>query len=506
MTGFSKPRCVDEPFSEPFFEAPCTSMSQLLQTLKLKNLSSELSDEEFDEFLLSLRRTKGRELILESLCQQQDSSQTVDMLQIVSNIIRKRESPQQAHIPWTLDTLPKSSIAEIASNLDQSDYASLTRVNRSIYIGCNDPNRLLSVVWKRGSIGFGQYPHLQKLKLSPEASPFTDANDRIFGKLKFLNLHCIRKESDWLSILQPNKLSTPQLQHLTLHCAKFPSSDIIRQLFAKFSMIRHLFLSDIEQNISSRLVAESFPNLQSLRVVRSDPLAKTFLKYRGPDLYQLNLWSLYGVRNQLVSDLKNIKFRKLERLRIYDDVSSEITQPIVETAPNLNTVCYTIRFGEDENKISQFITAILTRKKVSDLYVETFFSKPLDCISKAIEIALQSTRKCERKLFRIGIECHEYDRLLKVNEALVYISRILNRLLSCNIDEFVLFVQLRAIYRMKAHTANLKKDIKDMIDDLGNVELVRSEGCVYIIRTKGSSVNSYKKWWNEGDSDYRVIY
>ena len=133
-------------------------MSQLLRTLKFKQLSSELTDQEFDEFLCSVCRTKGRKVVLQLLCQQQTPSMTAEMHEIASVIIRKRENQKQETRQWTLDKLPKAFIGEIASNLDQEDYAALSRTNRSVYIGCNDPNRVLSASWcDRGSIRFNQY-------------------------------------------------------------------------------------------------------------------------------------------------------------------------------------------------------------------------------------------------------------------------------------------------------------------------------------------------------------
>ena len=485
------------------------TMSQLLQTLKLKNLSSELSDEEFDEFLSSLRRTKGKEVILQSLCQQKSPSLMADMLEIASNIIRKRQNQQQANNPWTLDTLPKSFIGEIASNLRQKDYGRFSRVNRAIYMGCNDPNRLLSVNTEdvvNPSIISYQYPQLQRLEISARDVPFSDTNNQFFGQLQVLVLHRLRGESDWLYLSMPDRLQTPRLQHLWLSSCEFLSVDITRQFFGKFNMIRHLNLTMGRQRVSmpSVLVTKSFPNLQSLTACHYGPLTNQFLRYRGPDLYQLNLESWAQPRELLASEnIKKIKLQKLQRLRISRRIPLEIRQRIIQTSPNLDSVCYSIRARSQSNhQISQFITDILTKKKtLKDLCVETFFSDKLDCISKAIEIGLQSTRKWKRKLLKIGIECFvEVD----VNEGVVIISRILNRLMLCNIDEYALFLNLQtdSMYR-----ETLINDVKDLVDGLGNVELISSEGCVFIIRSKGSKINMYKKWWDEGKGDgFPVIY
>ena len=264
-------------------------MSQLVQIIKLRALSSELTDTGFDQFLCSALRAKGREFILGSLCQQQQHPPpTADLLQIVSNIIQGRESQQQEHNAWTIDTLPKSFIGEIASNLTQKDYASFSCANRAIYIGCNDPNRLLSasVIGDKtlSLIRFGRYPHLQTLEIADSALPFPNGNDHILGQLKFISFHDIKKESDWLSIAQQNALEFPELRRLSFHWSTFPSMYITRQIFTKFNMLQHLYLTRYSQrnvSIPRSLVTSSFPSLNSLTVHYSDIMAMAFLKYRS---------------------------------------------------------------------------------------------------------------------------------------------------------------------------------------------------------------------------------
>lgn len=423
------------------------------------------------------------------------------MLEITSNIIRERKNQQQANNPWTLDTLPKSFIGEIASNFGQKDYGRFSRANRTIYIGCNDPNRLLSVNSEHVGnppISSYQYPQLKRLEISTNDFPFSDSHNQLFGQLQVLALHRLRAESDWLYISMPDRLQTPRLKQLWLSFCDFPSANIARQFFGKFNMIQHLNMTAGRQSASmpSVLVTGSFPHLQSMTVCRCGPLTNQFLRYRGPDLCQLDLTEPGGQ----LGGLEKIKFLKLQRLRISRNIPLEVTQRIVQTSPNLDSACYSIKRCTNVEPISQFINEILTTKRnLNDLYIFTHFADKLDCIGKALEIALQSTRKWKRKLLRIGLEC---SRVVEFNETVVIISRILNRLMLCNIDEYALFVQLRT-----AHMEILINDVKDLIGVLGNVELVRSERCIFIIRSKGSRINSYKKWWNEGEIDrYKVIY
>ena len=265
--------------------------------------------------------------------------------------------------------------------------------------------------------------------------------------------------------------------------------------------------SDLEGNASiPRPSAKaSFPHLHSLSVHESDAFANAFLKYRGPDLYQLDLkaWPSFPV-----DEIKKIKFSRLQRLHIHHGVPSEIAEHIVKTASNLNSACYTtyhISRASVHDEMSQFIHSLLTTKgNLSDLSVCMYRLEQLDFVSKTIECALQTTRKRKRKLLRIGLQCFA---IHKVDEAAVLISRMLNRLSLCKIDEYALFTMLYAGNRKKEN--EMMQEVKDLVADLENVELVRSEASVFIIRSKGSRINSYKMWWNEGgqhESKWPTIY
>ena len=132
-----------------------STMTQLLQRLKAKTLVSMLSDDEFDAFLRSLTRATGTKLIIQILSHHRDPSFSDQMIQTANLLIQSRDSYQEQESEYlALDLLPKSFIGEIATFLDQKSYASLSRVNTQTYIGCNDPNRLLSVSLKSDGVVF----------------------------------------------------------------------------------------------------------------------------------------------------------------------------------------------------------------------------------------------------------------------------------------------------------------------------------------------------------------
>ena len=499
-------------------------MSQLLRALKLKTLASELTDDEFDAFTSTLRRRNGRELILDSLCQQQDVTLTTNMIQITSSIIENRKNQNQEIGQKTLDKLPKSFIGEIASNLNQKDYASLSQVSRSLYIGCNDPNRLLTLKWYGGALE--KYPKIQKLSIDPyEGVPFSDSEGPVCSHLTYLSLTSFQRDDEWDSILQ-HSFRPILLQQLCLKLSDFPTIDIMRRVFSKLDTIHHLELHSISMNgdydavVPPILFTESFPNLESLKLNWGDALAVKFLQYRGANLLRLNLDDFSTHSNpSAMANLTKVKFAKLQRLRITQYTPFELTKHIIKNSPNLHSICFNMdRFGSVPMKretISKFITGLIRKKKtLTHLHVNLSDSPRLEAVCHAMQYGLESTRKWKRKKMNIGLKSNDK---MDMSVTMVHIPNMVHRLMRSHIDEWALFVHIVPMYsdasdvdyrrKMKRKMNSLIKEVKELVEDLGNVELVRSEGCVFIIRSKGSKINSYKMWWNEGAEEHkRVIY
>ena len=481
-------------------------MSQLLQTLKFKKLSLDLTNDEFDEFLSTLHRLKGREFLLRLLCQQQEQSIIVDMQQITSRIIKKRDKHTEESIHRALDTLPKSIIGEIGSNLTERDYAAFSRTNRAIYIGCNDPNRLRRACWISRSAEFNltQYPHIEMLKIELfDSSCRLPRSDRpICRHMKSLSLQHFDENEDWKFIVQQT-MNLSQLRHVSLHVCTFTSSEVLRSFFCKFNMIERLDLWNVSLAPRTAVNAGCFElqNLKSLRIANY-PLAVSILRHCGANLEHLDLcWS--DTRHD---DLTAIKFTKLQKLRIFHSLSSEIKNHIIQSAPNLTSICCIV--GKQSNSMDEFISKILkTKKMLNHLHVTVAIRedpKTIASICQAIEYGLQSTRKVRRKKMMIGLQSTNN---VDINSMVVHISSILIRLQLCYIDDFALFYQvLSPSFSNCLDVELLEQEMKDLVEGLGNVELIRSEGCVFIIRSTGSRVNSYKMWWNEFSGVGSFIY
>ena len=130
-------------------------MPALAQSIKFRWLAAQLNDAEFQQFVSKWLQSGGRDFILTSLYNQfirtNEDNETehpvIKPMNIISSIIESREEQaNESEIrPTTLDELSSVLIGEIASYLNQKDYISFGKTNRSIYYGSNSPNRLVTL-------------------------------------------------------------------------------------------------------------------------------------------------------------------------------------------------------------------------------------------------------------------------------------------------------------------------------------------------------------------------
>lgn len=126
-----------------------------VSVIKLKTLTNQLEEEEFDSFLCKLWRQIGKETMMHLLCTRvlkefgdDIGDQLEEMHRITSNIIQSRGpgSRRKQEQQTTMNSLPSTIIGEIASYHDQYSYARFSRINRKIFVDSNSPNRLTSLI------------------------------------------------------------------------------------------------------------------------------------------------------------------------------------------------------------------------------------------------------------------------------------------------------------------------------------------------------------------------
>ena len=156
-------------------------MSSLSQVIKANSLLDSLTNIEFNQLITHFIKQCGRSALIAPFFAQYmhhnksnhaSNTQHFDMMMdIIKIIVRKREDHSNSN-PCKSDihTLPKAVIGEVASYLPQKDYVSLSKTNRFIYIGCNEPITLnhldLKKVNNYSDIDLLKYPQLTHLEIN----------------------------------------------------------------------------------------------------------------------------------------------------------------------------------------------------------------------------------------------------------------------------------------------------------------------------------------------------
>ena len=122
----------------------------LAEAVRFRSLSDQLSKAEKCEMITKLIN-EDIDMIFNALSSHfinpTNNTQHIaeNMSERISNIIRNRKKKPKLVIKKQLDYLSKPLIGHIASYLDQYSYARWSECNRSIYLGCNAPNKLQEI-------------------------------------------------------------------------------------------------------------------------------------------------------------------------------------------------------------------------------------------------------------------------------------------------------------------------------------------------------------------------
>ena len=207
--------------------------------------------------------------------------QLEEMHRITSNIIQSRgpDSPLKQEQQITMNSLPSTIIGEIASYHDQHSYARFSRINRKVFVDCNSPNRLTSLIMQDVA---GRIPNLShfaglthcEFRLK-EFNLFIRNDARAFCNCRYLQSLSIIGGGDTgilRSIINHPSICFARITKLSVQKFRWLNSIEAGQLIAilsKFSSMESLALNgvDIKNTLSLNQVRECCPNLHELRLV-----------------------------------------------------------------------------------------------------------------------------------------------------------------------------------------------------------------------------------------------
>ena len=206
------------------------AVTSVLGAVKFGSLVNKLTGTEFNQFTAHFVQRCGRNAWLSPLMSQTLNSKCETnpehlniAINLATTIITSRQSAN-SHLNIQLDTIPKSLIGEISSYLVQKDHVSFSKSNRSIYIGCNDPNTLQVLDLRRthdySRVKLQRFPRLKQLglKLTQFNQLLLPSNQKILTNLSQLTLDGDKVNDVDLSLIASQKsLDLGNITHLNLY-------------------------------------------------------------------------------------------------------------------------------------------------------------------------------------------------------------------------------------------------------------------------------------------------
>ena len=482
--------------------------SSLPKVIKIRSLLDTLNDTEFNQVLANFVKQCGRNALLTAFfdqftkkntkTNQTSNSQSLDqMLNITNIIIRKRQqnSHSNASIKSSISTIPEAIIGEVASYLPQTDHASLTVTNRSIYLGCNDPKTLKHAdllkfqydnepdEWRLekkfalyDSIDLSQYPLLTHLEI--DLSMFRDALSSSTQKTMLPHLYKLTLDGDMRTICNqfvnlsefpsPTSIDLNKITHLKLYRfgryhyrhnnnnnnPSFPSferfgsndllsKDIFLKLLSHFPNVEHLNIDRVILEIDGPTeinLPSILPKLKAIRCISTNPHL------------QNHILTSYGasLKCATFADLTDVKIKSMPNLGelfIYSPTLNNI-QTICDSAKSLSRIAINNISHQipQKSQIQDLLTnVIVSHSSLEMLFVGDLYLDCIECICNGIANGVSANKGREGNLkiyISIGndVSGGSTEIIPKSSNTFVLISRILRQLQETKLDNFILMV------------------------------------------------------------------
>ena len=453
-------------------------MATLPKLIRYHSLVNRLTDNEFNQFTSHLVKICGRDAISKPFCNrfmQKQPQNTANIHQIdtainiMKTIMRSRHKCESMifSIKPKFNVLPHAIIGEIGSYLNQNDHISLSKTNRRLYIGCNEPNTLQHLNVRKfqnqiySQLNLQKYPQLRHLEIAiSKLIQSSISSNRIF--LNDLTQLTLQSESN--SGSPPNYIDIVSkfakqkmfdfngITHLHLFYFGRISFDALIQLLLLFPNIEYLCLTmTTPNNIDSEFDLKSvLPKLKGYgRSYAGRPMIiNKIISSFGSSLTSLRLNDLGN--EDAVKIASDMKFSNLEELCVEWVSDIDKVNTILDTAISLkrlilsNLSCNI----KDKRIIKDLMQKLIaTRASMEHLIIfekkDDYFDAVCDGIESGLYSLNRQTGNSKMTLnFTFGTRYLPNPKTLDI---LLKISRVATQLESSDIHNFMMTVHFLGI-------------------------------------------------------------
>ena len=433
------------------------------KAVRFNNLLNQLSESEKQIFISQLLvLNKSNSIIAKALtqCFIYLPNQAPNVNNIISTIIRNREKIPIETQQYKLDMIPKALIGHISSFAVQRDFSNLSIINRSVYLGCNEPNMLHKLWLSRNEqylniklelypsvkyLGFGLEEFNQLLSKSPQP---------IFNRLEGL-----RFIGDWghsgnqelQSFVENNTLNLSTITKLSCFIDNYgDNKDLFTKLLSNFSNLQFLDLGRVLCDLDVDVISKILPNLKGLQVgfYTDDetgipyPSNEDLIHVFADQLEYLSI--IIDLFHQIDFRLNCLDFKKLQYLKVYD-INTKCLNDILKTAVNLRKIDINTSYSVTLSELESIVIHIFN--KCHSLEFIKFDTKEdsdkLIGILNGIEKGLIQSKKRRTRQMKIKIGMTRFDDTEKARGVTSNIGKVIQLLEMSNIEDVMFIWDIR---------------------------------------------------------------
>ena len=492
----------------------------LVQVFEFQELASQLTEQETHSFFAKLFKFDPGLIIhalsshfINRLKDANDSAQNAQCNKIISTIIRSRETDtHHEEENKRLDRLAKRIIGLCASYLDQMSYAALTAANRSCYLGCNGPNMLSEVNYRRGFRN--PYPDLSAF---PFATKFclpgilsTDEARVIPSQIsKMPRLYSLDLKRTWsklISLIANDDVTNGRIKSAVFRHQSYGTStgaervrcqqfiDVIAGFkYIQFLKVRIEGNPDPEHDWNTNTLIESLSNLKALDFDdASKGIEWKILQSVG---HRLECLTLHDPEEHFLNsaEQKQIDFVNLRLLWQEDGCVSDCIRIIMKTAFHLEKV----RLPEKSPLLEEVLSKCEELKYLEIDVVETWGGYgSLNDVLQTMERSLFTNKTLQRESMkiRINISFAVIADNVRSKEQIITLNRLIKSFSENKVDQWMFILHIKR--KDKEKDVQLIHFARALISDICSTAVLDCENYIAaLITNPNCSICGWRESW-----------
>ena len=470
--------------------------------IKFRLLADQLNESEFKRFISQfLIEHMGKNCILNLLFEyfKKNDIDTKPITNHMSEIIKSRKETSSTckSKPIIIDKLPTNLIGCVASFLEMNSYINFEKTNRTIYIGCNSPNKLeefpQSTMMKYPCTGnMNKYKYIKKLAINIKYfnNKLSFKNQTIWRDKNLINQLILSNENgdekDVDVFIENNYINYNKIKKFAFNTFSNQNTFSFYNLLSRLTNIEVLYFYKVyltqHNNYKDEVIRKWFPKLKGFGcydgTTSTIQLSKQIIHIFGHQLEALE------IPRDISNINTNIKFPQLKELIISS--TQKDSKHSLNSTSSLKLV-YIINVDANDTKFS-VKEALKTQHRLQYLHIQLKHDQLIPMMEH-LEYCLHETSDMSKdKMFIEFIVDNGWTKAM-MKKIKIMLVRIMSILQISNIKHFTFELSIKKTNFDKKEMEKLIKSL-DPLTSIYTVQIYEQTSTnynVFVICNKGLS-------------------